>query len=381
VVNNGDGTRTFTFSFTPASDPGITALQIEYRITGSNNAWTTNTAGPASPRVIVAPTLDSYDFIFRTVGSICGGIATLPITVNATYVVPKLVGSPIPYLEKNTSVYGVVEDVKIFEDIFPHRTGKITAVNALNVYQFTDINIDFDVNAQLLPGITAKVTFNTGQLAGYQLDVSNFNNGTKVFTVLKSKDERVLDIPSASLKPAIGDEYVLTDINMPQTYIDAAELELKTRAQAFLDEVSQPQPFYAVNINPVFLKRKGYVLGIGDMLWIIDGDLDVQKRIRIVSTTRNIINEFTFQIDTSDSVTPAILTRILADGKAVSQDVSTLSRTIFKKDILNNKIIGDFFIKQGTIILDPIALPTHAAGAGFSDLLVEDATGKIYRKV
>jgi hypothetical protein len=371
----------FTFSFTPAADPGVTALQIEYRITGSNNAWTNNTAGPASPRVVTVPTLDSYDFIFRTVGSTCGGIATLPITVNATFVIPVLVGLPIPYIEKNISKYGVIEATEIFEDIFPHRTGKVTAVNPSNIFQFVDANINFDVNAQLLPGLSAKINFNTGQLAGYEFEVSSFNNGTKTFTILKNKNERVLDIPSSLLKPAIGDEYVMTDINMPQAYIDAAEQELLTKAQAFLDQVSEPQYTYSVNINPVYLKRKNYILGIGDMMWIIDTELEVQKRIRIVSTSRNILNEFQYQIDISDSVSPGRIERIEANGEAVTQSTAVFQKQVITKDIFNNNVIGNFTIKQGTLIFEITSLPTHAAGAGFSDLLIEDATGKIYRKV
>lgn len=381
VVDNGNGTRTFTFSFTPPSDPGVTALQLEYRISGSSDPWTNNAGAATSPRVVTVPTLDSYDFVFRTLGAVCGGIATLPITVNATFTTPILVNSPIPYLEKNVAKYGVREAVKIFEDVYPHRTGTVTSVNVANEYQFSDTNINFDVNAQLLPGISPKITFNTGQLAGYEFDVASFDNGTKTFIILKNKNERVLDIPNSLLKPAIGDEYVMTDINMPQSYIDAAEIELQTRAQAFLDDISEPQHVYAVNINPVYLMQKGYILGIGDMMWIIDQELEVQKRIRIISTSRNLINEFQYQVDIADAVTPGKIEKILADGKAVTQQVSTLQQTVITKDIWNNKVIGDFSIKQGTLVFDITALPTHAAGAGFSDLLVENATGKVYRKV
>jgi hypothetical protein len=67
------------------------------------------------------------------------------------------------------------------------------------------------------------VVFNTGQLAGYTFEINRYNNATKTITINKNKDEKTLDIPSDLLHMQIGDEYVLVDIVMPQSYISNAE--------------------------------------------------------------------------------------------------------------------------------------------------------------
>src|SRR5690606_30371611 len=57
------------------------------------------------------------------------------------------------YLEDNTLVYGVRETSVTFDDIFPQRTGTVTAVSGTDLFQFTDSNIDFDLNDYLMEGL------------------------------------------------------------------------------------------------------------------------------------------------------------------------------------------------------------------------------------
>lgn len=284
-----------------------------------------------------------------------------------------------PYLESNTAKYGIIEYTEIIEDIYPHRTGKVTSINAVNPYVFIDTTIDFDVNAQLLPGLTAKVVFNTGQLAGYEFEISKFNNTIKEFTILKNKNERVLDLPSTTIKPGIGDEYVLIDLDMPQTYIDAAELELSTRAQALLDQASEPQLSYQVVLDPVYIKNRGLTLSIGDLVWLVDTELQVNRRIRIVSTTRDIVNEYQYQVELSDSVSAGKLDTIINAQATNGRNISSIGQSIQNNSLLNNNQIGDLNVKQGTIVLQDI--PTTSTTTGFSQLYIDDATGKIYKKV
>lgn len=283
------------------------------------------------------------------------------------------------YVERNTSTYGIIEYTEIFDDIYPHRTGKVSSINAVNPFVFIDTAIDFDVNAQLLPGLSAKVVFNTGQLAGYEFEISKFNNGTKEFTILQNKNELVLELPNTTIKPAIGDEYVLIDLEMPQTYIDAAEAELKARAEALLLQVSEPQLSYQIVIDPVFIKNKGWSISIGDLVWLVDTELQVNRRIRIVSTTRNIINEYQYQVELSDTVTDGTISTIINAQATNTRNINSIGQTIQNNSLLNNTQIGDLNVKQGTIVLQNA--PTTNTTSGFSQLYIEDSTGKIYKKI
>lgn len=284
-----------------------------------------------------------------------------------------------PFLEKNVAKYGIIEITEIIEDIYPHRTGVITSVSALDPYVFIDADIDFNLNDYLLPGVTAKVVFNTGQLAGYEFEVSRFNNGTKEFTILQNKNERVMEVPNSSMRPAIGDEYVLVDINMPESYITAAEAELTARAQALLDQASEPQLTYQIVFDPVYLRKKGYIPTIGDLVWLVDVELQVQRRIRIISATRSIVNEYECQVELSDTVTAGTISTIQSLQASAGRDISQIDRSLQNNSLLNNNVIGDLRVKQGTIVFE--TLPTTSSTVGFSELLIEDSTGRLFRRV
>lgn len=283
------------------------------------------------------------------------------------------------YIEKNVAKYGVIEYTEIIDDVYPQRVGKVTSVNAVDPYLFIDATIDFNVNDQLLAGLTAKVVFNTGQLAGYEFEVKSFNNTTKEFTILQNKSERVLEVPSTTMKPAIGDEYIILDIVMPTSYITAAEAALKVRAQAILDQACEPQYSYGITFDPVFLRKVKYIPTIGDLIWLVDVELEVQKRIRVVSSTRGIVNEYDCKVDLSDTVSQGTISNIISIQESVSRDVSAIDKDLQNNSVFNNNIIGDLRVKQGSVIFENI--PTTSTTTGFSDLLIENATGKVYKKV
>lgn len=283
---------------------------------------------------------------------------------------------PDIYLEKNIDKYGVIERTEIFADIFPNRTGTVTAVDAGNPYKFKDVAIDFDVNAQLLPGITAKITFNSGQLSGYTFEISNFDDPTSEFTIVRSKNETSIEVPSDLIRPGIGDQYVLTDIKMPDSYIIAAELALKDRAQAFLDLYAALNYVYTISFDPTYLTRKRIVPAIGQIIVLNDSELEVNKPIRIISTTRQLINEMMIDVDMADIIgtnTIALLQKGLGN---TSTTVSNLQDDYNTNALIrNNKVLGDLKIEQGTIIAKDMK---EAPGGTLKDLVIDIATGTIY---
>lgn len=292
-----------------------------------------------------------------------------------------LIPAPDVYIEKNVDKYGVIESTQIFDDIYPHRTGKVTAVDAGNIFHFKDGDIDFDVNAQLLDGTSAKVTFNTGQLSGYTFDVSDFNNATKEFTILLNKNETAYEngIPNTDLKVAIGDEYVITDIEMPQSYIDAAEAELKSQAETILATYSDPVYTLTLTLDPVYIRSKRITPKIGQVVWVTDDDLQIDKAIRIITTSRNIVNEDNYDIELSDVVTVGVITGIKSSISDTATVLSGVAQQV-NTDVLINKgiAVGDLTVKQGTVVLIDAATPP--AGANLKQLVIDINTGKIYRQ-
>src|SRR5690606_2451922 len=104
-------------------------------------------------------------------------------------------------LTSNIDKYGLIEKPGglILEDIYPKRIGTISSVT--DAFTFTDAGLDFDINGQLLPGVTAKVLFQSGDLAGWEFEVETYNHSTKTFKINKNQDEKAVNIPDpAGLK-------------------------------------------------------------------------------------------------------------------------------------------------------------------------------------
>lgn len=281
----------------------------------------------------------------------------------------------IDYVEKNTDVYGIIEQVKIFEDIYPHRTGVVTAVNNLNFYSFTDTSLDFDINDYKLPGVNIKVTFNTGQLAGYTFDVNNYNPTTKTFIVNKNKNEKTIDVPSSDFRISIGDKYVLVDIRMPDSYITAAEAELKTQAELYLTNLSKPVLKYTVTTDPAFMRKNSIVLDVGDKIWIIDTELEISRMIRINQVTRGFEDEYDFQVVLSDDSITGFVDSINNGISGNSRGISDINNQIDNRQAENN-FVGDVTVDQGTLILSDIQpLPVGMTGVQ----VVIGTDGRLYK--
>lgn len=271
------------------------------------------------------------------------------------------------YIEQNTAAYGVREGVVVFDDIYPHRTGTVTGVNALNPFEFSDTTMDFDLNGQGAPGLSPKVTFNTGQLQGYTFDLSTYNHGAKRFTFLKNKQEGKIDVPSTLMRPQVGDQYVLVDIMMPAAYVEAAEKRLLQAAQETLERNASPTVKLAALADPKFLKHRERVIRVGDVVFVEDIDLGISRLIRITALTRGIVHEWDYDLTLSDTggvVAAGRIEQIVQATQAAGREVTDLGRTL-----ANNATLNGFAF-----------LPTTAGGAGFAEVLVETATGKLYRK-
>lgn len=233
--------------------------------------------------------------------------------------------------QDSIDLFGVWTGKKTFTDIYPHRTGTVTAIDANDVQNFVDSAMDFDLNEvdsggatkYLIDGLSPKIHFNSGNLAGYEFDIVSYNHTTKTFRIKRFTDEAGLVIPSDTsnaFKIAAGDKYVILDINMPDSYIEAAEEELEDKAEEYLAQNSSPKVKYSLTISEFFIKSVmdanpfQNLFWIGDFIPIKDGDIGVDKAIRITGFTRDLMNLYNYAITISDiAFTVSIQTRIIAD--------------------------------------------------------------------
>ncbi len=230
----------------------------------------------------------------------------------------KFLRMPVPYLEKNTDKFGIIEHTHSFPEIFPKRIGTVTAINPSNPMEFTDSSLDFDLNAYneygttaLIAGTSAKVIFQTGDLAGYTLDIQEhgFNSTTKTFTLLKNKDEKSFEIPSANFRPKVGDKYILVDIMMPKKYVDNAEAELQAKAQEYLDKNSTQRFIYSMETDPIYFQNLNVNLKLGNTIKITETDFNLDNDIRIISITKDLQNPYKIDFEIAETATISQIVR------------------------------------------------------------------------
>src|SRR5690606_1388940 len=155
--------------------------------------------------------------------------------------------------------------------------GTITGV--ADKFTFSDSSMNFDVNAQLSPGLKAKIGFQTGKLAGLEFILDSYNNTTKTFKIALNKDDKAYPdgLPNDTLKPEVGDKYAIFDIQLPQSYIDDAEQRLLAAGQAYYDKYKHDQFEFTVSLTPIWVKQQAPVIDLGYTLQIVSTELDIDK--------------------------------------------------------------------------------------------------------
>lgn len=236
------------------------------------------------------------------------------------------------YLEDATAIaqYGIKENEKTY-DIKPERVGKVTAVGADEI-TFSDTtagdNAMFDLNAKKPDGSTlyllgdthAKIKFQTGQLAGYEFEIHKYDHATRTFILNRFTDENGMVFPSATsgaFQIAVNDEYIITEVQLPQSYITAAENKLLESANKDFPAMTQPQVSYKLTLAEDFFTAmfgnevEAEALHVGDYINVVDEDLGVNKAIRIVRIERNLLKRHSYDITLSDTVTKSTTVRVL----------------------------------------------------------------------
>ena len=238
------------------------------------------------------------------------------------------------YIEKAEAVakYGIFEGRKNFDDIKPTFTGKITAIVDGDVLSFIDETFPFDIkktNADgeteyMIAGVSPKVHFNSGNLAGYEFEVHDYDHATHKFTLIKQTDDRGNVFPSETspaFRFAKDDTYKVLDIAYSKEIEEAAENLLAEQGNKYYDENCQPKVQYSIEVTKSFVEKyfggSDGVVNVfkpGDCLPIKDDEIGVDKAIRIKSFTRNVLDPYDYALTISDVSTKAdIITRVISE--------------------------------------------------------------------
>jgi hypothetical protein len=243
---------------------------------------------------------------------------------------------------------GSEEDVKTYDNIYPKRTGKVTAIVADDICAFIDDTMDFDLNKKddkgtmyLVDDVSAKITFTSGRLAGQQFELNakgGYDDKTKTFKIIPFTDNRGLTIPSEETKNSffieVGNTYKITDIYLPEQYEKRAEEDLWYAGSDDFKDASQVKAQYALTFDRLYFLQSlssdtdTSVFAVGDYVPVKDTRFGIEKTMRIQKITRNLLLEHDYQIT-------------LADSTAISIQTQTVLTVIDHENVINNNRLRD----------------------------------------
>jgi len=241
------------------------------------------------------------------------------------------------YLEDTALIaeIGLIEGSITFEDIYPKRTGVISALGSTK-FKFVDSSMDFDLNEKeadgvttkyLIAGTSAKIHFNTGNLAGYQFEIKKggYDHATKTFEIIPFTNEQGQKFPDDTKEAfqfSVGDEYKILDIYMPDSYITNAENELLAKATEQFNLLKQPKVSYDLKTDPEFIKSLQTPIQIGDMVNVKDAALGIDKVLRVQKVSKNLITDEVESIEIADAYEVNFASKLLLDVKEIKNVVN-----------------------------------------------------------
>lgn len=199
-----------------------------------------------------------------------------------------------------------IEDIVVFEDVYPHRIGTMSGVTPheyiekieeenkepvfkkWNVYRFKDTGLNFSKD-YILPGQELKIIFQSGELNGMEFSVifnpcdeeggetpvseklpdGSFNPLAQVWEICRNEDYG-RPLPDNMLVPKDGDTYILTGFNtkfVADSMIPDAEKELKEKAEKYIEKIKVDPSTYTVKmISEQMINEDGIpeLLEVGD---------------------------------------------------------------------------------------------------------------------
>lgn len=251
------------------------------------------------------------------------------------------------YVEQDTHL-GIIEyfEQEAFDAIYPRRIGTVGAVRSeertsddgspFTVWYFTDPDIPFDPNQYEIGGLVKRVTFQTGELRGREFEV-NYDSEKKEFEIITQWPyDNDMQLPSEPLVPAPGNEYVLWNISMPDSYYPAAEQEFKTAVDTFMADSRKDISVFQASTDFTAVDKRNLDLKPGQRIRLGSDKFfpDTGYRdIRIVAISRSVVQPGSMTLKMSDVLSTGRISRIenqISEVTQITRQVSSEFPDIIK---------------------------------------------------
>ncbi|WP_298113804.1 hypothetical protein [uncultured Bacteroides sp.] len=183
-----------------------------------------------------------------------------------------------PYIDafEGMSQEDAIEDVVVFDDVYPRRVGTLSDVHTrteevenedgtketVTYYRYKDTGLEFK-EEYIIEGQELKIKFQSGKLNGMEFGVifnpepKDESRGNQLWEIVRNEDYG-RPLPDDIICPADGDEYVLSGFDIQlvsDQYIPDAEQELKEKAQKYADKVKTDDGTYPTTLRSSWVKE------------------------------------------------------------------------------------------------------------------------------
>lgn len=186
--------------------------------------------------------------------------------------------SGTPYIDayEGMSQEEAIEDVVVFDDVYPRRVGTLSDVHTrteevenedgtketITYYRYKDTGLEFK-EEYILESEELKIQFQSGKLNGMEFGVifnpkpKDESRGDQLWEIVRNEDYG-RPLPDDMMYPANGDEYILSGFDIQlvsDQYIPEAEQELKGKAQKYADKVKKDDGTYPTTLRSSWVKE------------------------------------------------------------------------------------------------------------------------------
>lgn len=231
-----------------------------------------------------------------------GGTRNIPVNyrpvdeqtvVNGVVQKRLMLPSGTPYIDAYPGMTNAeaVEDVVVFDDIYPRRIGTLSDVKTVDrnietdgevtgtfkAYQYKDTGLVFK-DEYIIEGEGLKVTFQSGRLNGMTFGVTFNPEGAEpveqLWEIVANEDYGRL-LPDDVIRPENGDKYILSGFNIQlvsDQYISEAEAELLAKGKEYIKRTSIDDGTYPTTLDSKWVYQDQ-----------INRTYDVGQRMRMVN--------------------------------------------------------------------------------------------------
>ena len=285
----------------------------------------------------------SIDLSFSTRWYGFGGTRNLPATYRSG--LGRLTFDDLK-VENNVGTYGVKEGSVTYDEIFPRFEGEVDSSADNN--SVVDSSIDFDLNNQFIGEGQAKIVFKTGDLGGNEFVITQYDHSAKKVTFGTITEESGYELPNDTVNPSAGDEFTFVNIEMPTTYIDAAETELENKVDAFVAVNSAPKVAYDLDIDEKYVRDNSLenVIVAGDKVTVFDTPLSINQVIRVQSVEFPLVNQAKIRAVISDDPIYTTADKLVKEQKKLAKKESETQASALYAEQVADEIRNYAFVEQ-----------------------------------